>query len=366
MGRHLFFYMGRLFVRCFMGIIGFFALFVFILDFFEFQRRVTSASALSFGQKAGLLCLKAPFVLEQLLPFLMFLAALSLLWRLNRGNEVLILRSFGLSAWWIASPFFIVALAFGFLNLMVLQPASVSLFKMYQKRETRLLQKSTQDVMQVSSSGFWLKKKNQDYQVIYRIQNMQQQTRRIEGVSIYLFDAHYRFEKRYEAREGRLEKEGLSLKDVWVLPAEQLGFHQSELTLPLHLSLKDLYQHSPSAQLISFWSFPSLIRWMNQAGMSPYKYKLEQQRLWAVTFWFGALVFLAVACGIRPQKRGGTLLLLSFGVAASLILYFIRDITYALASARYLPMIFATWSPCVLTFLMALILLFFWEESQRS
>ena len=54
--------------------------------------------------------------------------------------------------------------------------------------------------------------------------------------------------------------------------------------------------------------------------------------------------------------------MLSLGLAGSLLLYFIRDVTYALAGVRYLPMLFAVWSVCLLTFLAASVLLFFREE----
>jgi lipopolysaccharide export system permease protein len=346
--------------------VGFFSCFVLVVDFFEFQRRCSLADLLSFSQKMGLLFLKVPFVIEQLLPFLMFLGALSLLWRLNRGNEILILRSFGLSAWRIATPFCSAALAFGVINLTVLQPLSVSLFNAYQKRETRLLKKNTQPVVEVGSSGFWLQKKDPEHHVFYHIQNVQPSKRTLEGVSVYVFDRDYIFQTRYEALSGALLGDKLVLKDVWVLKAQASMVHEKESVLPLALTLEDLSNQTPAPQVVSFWSLAPLIRWMRQLGMSSYKYDLERQRLLAMTLWFAGLVLLAVVSGIRPQKQGGTLILLSLGLAGSLILYFIRDVTYALAGARYLPMIFATWSPCVLTFLTALTCMFFFEEGKRS
>ncbi len=363
---HLFFYLSRLFMRWFSGIFCSFFLIVFIFDFFELQRKSSLSKSLPFFTKVGFLCFKTPYILEQVMPFLMFLSTLGFLSRLNRGNEILVLRTFGLSSWRIAKPCFFIAIVFGLLNLTVLQPLSVMLYGVYQKKEQQLLHKNPRSSFKILPSGFWIKKKHEGQSLIYHIQNVQEKTHLLEKVSLYCFKDANVFQKSYHATEGVLKKRELNLKNVWILSSGHHPVHQESLTLPFSLTLKELQNRSPPPQLISFWSLPTLIKWMSHAGMSPFKYQMEFQRLWALTFWFSGMVLLAVACGMRSQKQGGTLTLLILGLVCSLLLYFTRDLTYALGGARHLPMILATWSPCVLTFLVALVFLFFLEEGQKS
>ena len=366
MGLCLFSYLARLYLRWFAGVLGVFSLFAFLIDFFELQRRTIAGSPLSILTKCFLVCLKIPFILEQLMPFLTFVAALGILWRLNHGNEILILRSFGLSSWRIASPFLAVALLLGVVNLTAFQPFSVFLFQNYQRKEAEIFQRNPSAIFQVLPSGFWIKKRKQGKDFMYHIQNIRPETSVLEGFSVYVLDESLGFQASYSAQKAVLSSHKIAMTDVWIMEKDAPVQHLDSHTLPLHLTLKDLYKNSPNPQWISFWRLPSLIRWMEKAGLSPHKYQLELQRLIALSVWFSGMVLLAVSCGLRSQKRGSSLLLLLCGLAGSLVLYFIRDVAYALGSARYLPMVLASWTPCILTFLIAFLFLLFLEEGQRS
>jgi lipopolysaccharide export system permease protein len=165
-----------------------------------------------------------------------------------------------------------------------------------------------------------------------------------------------------------MDPRGIPFHDVWIISAQGPPFFQQEVRLPHQLTLKDLTQQSPNPQWIGFWSMLPLIKLMTKAGVNPYKYILEWHRLWALSCWLVAMVLLASACGLRShhpeRRRGSTLPILICGLSGALILYFVRDITYALGGARYLPVLLAAWAPCILTFLTALILLLYWEEGQ--
>jgi lipopolysaccharide export system permease protein len=365
MGRRVFFYLSRLFVKSLLAVNLFFFVFVFWIEFFEFQRRQSSLAPFSFWQSLGFLSLKIPFVLQQLFPFLIFFTALSLFWRLNKGNEILILRNFGLSVWSLTVPFLAMAGLFGTLNLFVIQPASLFLLQAHKKQERAhgnpfVLDGTT--APKIEGEALWHKQKVPGYHLIYRLQYAHGSADAMDGVSVFVFDDAYGFRTGYKAERGKVREGRLLLENVWKLSAGAGPTYHRSLPFPFKLTAQEFFQKAPAPTEVAFWELSWWIECMEKLGMSAYRYRLEQQRLLSMTFWFMGMVLLASAFGASVQRKGGAVWLLSLGLAGSLLLYFIRDVTYALAGARYLPMLFAVWSVCLLTFLVALVLLFFREE----
>src|SRR5476651_98299 len=67
-----------------------------LFDFAELQRRLGSTE-LSLAIKLNMVFLRSPHFLEQVIPFLGFGAGIYTFWRLNRSNELIILRATGVS-----------------------------------------------------------------------------------------------------------------------------------------------------------------------------------------------------------------------------------------------------------------------------
>ena len=369
MGWRIFFYLSRLFGKTLVAVTLFFGVFLFWIEFFEFQRQGWAPEATSFFQKVVFLGLKIPFTLQQLLPFLIFLTSLALFWRLNRGNEIIILRSFGASIWRVTAPFFMMASLFGLLNLFAFQPASLFLFHLHKKQE-RLHSKAhvpeTLTPSQMPDSSLWYKQKVGDTHFIYRLTYEPGSTQATGGVSVFVFDTSYRFLTSYEAERGQVHQGRLLLKNVWKASGQTgTSYHQS-VEVPFILTSEDFFQKIPSPQDLSFGELTSWIRWMDRLGMSSYLYRLERQRLLSLTAWFAGMVLLASAFGANVRRPGGGMWLMGLGVSGSLCLYFLRDLTHALAGARFLPLGFAAWSVCLITFLAALVSLVFQEEALRK
>ena len=112
----LFRYASRNFITSFM--VAFTCLFSIILlfDFAEIERR-TSAKEISFFMKLNMIFLRAPHFAEQVLPFIVFIAAIFVFWRMNRSNELIIFRSSGISLWRLILPISLTALLIGFVDV---------------------------------------------------------------------------------------------------------------------------------------------------------------------------------------------------------------------------------------------------------
>ena len=372
---HILRYFLSLFHRWFWGTCALFTALIFVFEFVEFQRKTAFSHQISLLTKFSLLLLKTPFMVEQLLPLIVFVATLGLFWRLASGNEFLILRTFGQSPWRMSRPFMLAAIVFSLFNLTAIQPLSVLMFKKFQVGENKHFYQKNTESFHFLNSGLWINQNTKDRRLIYHIRSIDMNRSILHQVSLYVTDHNNQFVERFMADRAILRtgspKSGIQMQGVWALTPDQPPRFSATLEPPYRLSLTDLAERTPNPQSVSFWALPGLIQVMDQAGLSAYKYTMEWHRLLAVSVWIVAMVLLAFACGLRSQDRslrqhGGAATLLVSGILGALALFLIRDMTHALGAARYLPLLFAVWTPPILTTMVALLLLLHWEEGKKS
>lgn len=358
-------YVSSLFLRWFLLLSAIFITFILLFDFTELQRRASSRTTpIPFVEKVEMVLLKVPFLLEQLLPFLVFGGALGLFWRLNRYCELAIFRTSGLSVWQISFPPFCVALLIGFFDLSFVQPLSTAFLQQYQYKNATYFDQRSPQIFSISPSGLWVKKNEPNVSIIYQIQNLKAESQILEKVSIYIFSLQQEFLVRYDATQASLLPDGIILQDVWILTPDLPARYEKACTLPFHLTLEHIYNSSPDPQLVSFWNLSDLITLLDQAGVSSRKYALQKASLWARALWLSAMILLAAAFSFRPIRKGKILPFLILGGLSCFFLYIIKDITYALGVAGNLPIFLAAWTPVILSFLIAGTLIFHFEEGR--
>ncbi|HVL41150.1 MAG TPA: LptF/LptG family permease, partial [Brevundimonas sp.] len=118
-----------------LGVIG--AL-IMLIDFVEISRGVGSDVDLSGARILGLMLLKSPQVIIQLLPFVFLFGTLAAFVGLNRRSELIAMRAAGVSAWRFVLPAAGAALMFGVLTVGALGPLAASADGLFQRERSRL------------------------------------------------------------------------------------------------------------------------------------------------------------------------------------------------------------------------------------
>ena len=93
-----------------------------LIDFVEISRGLGSDTDLSGLRILGLMLLKSPAVILQLLPFVFLFGTLAAFVSLNRRSELIAMRAAGVSAWRFVLPAAGAALVLGVLTVAVLGP----------------------------------------------------------------------------------------------------------------------------------------------------------------------------------------------------------------------------------------------------
>lgn len=342
--------------------VAFLCLFSIILlfDFAEIERR-TSSKEVSFFMKLNMVFLRAPHFIEQILPFLVFIAAIFVFWRMNRSNELIIFRSTGISLWRLILPISLTALLIGFVDLTAFNPLAVAMQKRYDKL-IRSVEMNESDDIKVSATGLWLSEKVGSNQAIYRADKIDLRKQELENVNVVLVSSRNEFLQRYDAKRASIKDGQLYLNDGWLLERDKPSVRFQDVAIPTNLNQSKIKQLKISRGIYSFRELPSYIKLLKASGLSSRKYEMFWQSMLASAFWVGAMIVLAAAFSCRPYRQGKTLLLILLGVLIGFALYFFKDMTFAMGAAGALPTYISAWLPPIITVMVGAVAVFYQED----
>lgn len=333
---------------------------IILFDFAEIQRR-TSAKEVSFFMKLNMVLLRAPHFLEQILPFLVFIAAIFVFWRMNRTNELIIFRSTGISLWRLILPISLTALLIGFIDLTAFNPLAVAMQARYEKLAKHSFGAEGEDI-KVSATGLWLSEKVGPNQIIYRADKINLNKLEFEGINIIFVSPQNKFLERIDARLALIKGNQLLLKEGWHVEGGRPAVKFSEKTIPTTLDQLKIKKLKVSRGFYSFKELPSYIKLLQSSGLNSLKYQMYWHSMLAGAFWVGAMVLLAAAFACRPYRQGKTLLMIMLGLLIGFSLYFFKDMTFALGAAGALPPYISAWLPPLVTIMVGAAAVFYQED----
>ena len=134
------------------------------------------------------------------------------------------------------------------------------------------------------------------------------------------------------------------------------------MEIPTDLTRENIQDSFAKPETMSFWALPGFIDVLEKAGFSGLRHRIYWYSLLADPFLLCAMLLFAAAFTLRPQRRGGTTMVIVGGVAAGFIMYFASDVVYALGLSSRLPTLLAAWSPAMVGCLLGTGILFHLED----
>ena len=333
-----------------------------LFDALETLRRVMAVSEATLGFVLELTLLRLPQHILELLPFIIFLASLIALWRLNQVQEITALRAAGISGGQIALGVFITALIIGTFSVFLLNPIAAVMNTRHATLEERVL-KGNHQRLSISSTGFWLKETEGTSKTIFHAEAFSLNDRTFKHVTFYEFDLNDRFLKRIDAINAKL------LDEKWVLTNAREWNEgitlktYNELHRPTTLTLEKIQRSTIQPHQMPFWRIPAFIRQLQKNGMSSLIYEVYWHRLWAEIVLLGVMAVLAVGFCLPNPRHYATGRLIGVALICGFIIHFFNNIIQAFGQADRLPAFFAAWIPPVVTGLLGIGYLMHAEES---
>ncbi|MGV8929078.1 MAG: LPS export ABC transporter permease LptG [Brevundimonas sp.] len=342
-----------------LGVIG--AL-IMLIDFVEISQRLADNVDLSGARILGLMLLKSPQVIIQLLPFVFLFGTLAAFVALNRRSELIAMRAAGVSAWRFVLPAAGAALMFGILTVAALGPLAASADGLYQ-RQREFLSGSTSGT---EDRAVWIREGDDTRQMVVRAERQDRSRARLLDVTFFIYtndDKGSRtFSERIDAESASLSNGSWRLVNAVGAEIGQRAVRYATLDLPSSLADEEAFERFARPQATSFWSLPAQIARVEDAGFSSTAYRLRLQQLLATPLMFAAMSILAAAFSLRLMRLGDLARMSVAAVVLGFGFFFLNQASSAFGSAEVIPPWLAAWLPPVLTALAAFTLLFYTED----
>ncbi|THH38444.1 LPS export ABC transporter permease LptG [Aliishimia ponticola] len=356
--------------RFFMGFLGLtivlYALSA-VVELFELLGDFGTAPDVSFPQILGLLFLRSPGLVDQILPLILLLATIMLFIGLARTSELVVTRAAGRSAIRSLIAPVVVALVIGVLAVTMLGPIIAAFSNRYAALSEGY-RTGGNAALSVSGEGLWLRqgdtngqtviraaRSNADGSVLYDVTFLSYApqvgpNRRIEAASAELTDGHWVLT---QAKEWNLQS-GTN--------AEAEALRHARLELPSSLTVDRIRESLGSSSGVSIWEMQGFIAQLEHAGFSARRHQVWFQSQLSRPLFLAAMVLVGAAFTMRHTRFGGTGPAVLAAVLLGFALYFIRSFAVILGENGQLAVPLATWAVPVAANLLALGLLLHAED----
>ena len=185
-----------------------------LFDFLELLRRTSAKPQVTLELVLKMFVYRFPSFFQDILPFVIFFAAILTLWRLNKNQEFLIIKAAGVSIWQFLLPLSTIAFIIGLGDLLVINSIAAKLVTKFYTLENRYIHERENPVT-VSEHGFWLRENVQDHHFILHAKHFDVSQAVFYNLELYNFNARDEFIERFDAKIAKIEGPYIKLQEGW-------------------------------------------------------------------------------------------------------------------------------------------------------
>ncbi|HMA67270.1 MAG TPA: LPS export ABC transporter permease LptG [Desulfosalsimonadaceae bacterium] len=285
---------------------------------------------------------KVPLIISQITPVAVLLAVLVTFGIMSRNNEVLALKSSGVSLQYLLVPILVIGLlvsvALFVFSEVVVPVATIRAHQMTDKSA------GGQQVMTSRESNIWLKHQR----AITHIQYYHPDEDAIYGVSTLFFDSGFHLRRRLDAQKGVYRNGGWTMFSAMV---QELGdpekapqtryFDQKQVDLAL--APADLKKIARSAEEMSFSRLRRYIAKVERDGYDATRYKVDLHAKIAFPAICLIMSMFGAALALRGRTREGMAVSFAYGIVVAFIYWSLYSLCLSLGYGGILPPVFAAW-----------------------
>jgi lipopolysaccharide export system permease protein len=285
---------------------------------------------------------KLPFFTYLAAPAAILLASIVTLGLMSRNNEIIAMKSGGISLWSITSPILKVVLI---IYLILLGMNEYILPSTNQKaREIQdwiILKKKPIDTFK--QSQLWIHSNN----AIYNIQLYHPERDSMEGITIYRFNIIFQMYERIDARSAQWKDNRWIFSDVSVTRMKPGGAPERknypELTIPLPESPSDFRIAEKNPDEMNFRELRKYVNKVEQDGYNASKYECAMHANISFPFIGVIMAFIGVPLALRKERGAAIAMGFAFSILISFACWVAFSFCLELGKAGTLPPFLAAW-----------------------
>ena len=342
----LYFYIGKRLLLYFCLTLYACVLLIFFIDLVELFRRADGGGQVGWGLLLGIGLLRLPLLIEQLLPLILLFGVLLACFQLARSQELIAMRSMGMSVWQFLAPVLLFAFFLGVISVLLYNPLASVLAARAEPLENRYIEQRS-STFAISASGVWLRQADAKGHSVVHAQHAEELADgrlRLSQVNIFLYDADSIFNGRLDAKIATLHSGFWKLQDTWKLHPDAAAVFHEEYSQPTTLTIGQIRESLADPDSISFWELHDFIEHTRAAGLSVTRYQTQYQKLIATPFFLCSMILLAVAFVFRLSLERPSGIAILGAVLCGSTLFFFRDFLLQLGASGVIPIPLATWA----------------------
>lgn len=378
------YYLIRQFLWSFFIVFSVFTVLIILIDAVELLRRA-SGRDIPFYVLLEMVILKFPLLIQTIMPFIILVSSVLTYTSLARKQELVVIRSAGVSAWEFLMPNVVIAFALGVFAITIFNPIACIMLSRFELLEARYFY-NKQNLMEISDQGLWIRQEidvrndsegNEDeeasgeegagdtlYNVIIHAEEVTGEKEvMLTNVSAFGFTADDIFSYRVDSESARLREGSWSFNNARITFTDGRNEEIGTYKIPTNVDSGDIQKSFSDPQTISFWELPNFISKLNKTGFSDISHSVHYQKLLSSPFFYAVMVLIGALFSLRAPRQGNRVgYAVSFSVVLGFVIYFISNLVSSIGLSGSLPVSVASWSPVFLTGFFGFLVLLYLED----
>lgn len=362
----LFRYVFARFLGIFLLVLCSLSFIVVLFDVIELLREAAKIDIrISFGSLLLMGIFKLPQVIYLLLPFVVLISVIIFLVQFTKTSELIVMRSVGLSVWRFSFPLVMAVLMIGIFQVCLLSPVSSWVARRYERMEEQWGFTSSSP-FSFTEEGLWLREPTADGTIVVRSGRVRQENGQIflDDTTVLKLDTDDTLVQFAHAKGSLLQSDQLILQNAFVFnPQTEKESHAGQLAFTTHFTLKQILEKFDEPDTMSFWRFPSFIRFLESSGFSSLLHRMYWHNLIVFPFFLVTMLFVGLTFALMKTLRQGKVFgRLILALLGGFLFYFLGRIANILGLSESLPVILAAWVPVLIALPLCISALLHFED----
>jgi len=323
----------------------FFVFFIILLliiafDEINFLKRINNYTLIL---PLKLILLKIPGMLFSFTPFIFLFAGILFHLKLKNKNEIIVIRTIGISNFKLISVSAIIALILGYILIFILNPLTSTVTKEYENIRSNYVE--NKNSIFLNDTGLWILIHNENGKKIIRIEKFDSKVNLLKNVSIFNLDKDFNLQSRIDSKEGIFEKKNIRLINSTTYEKQKGYIKIPEVQIELNFTLSEMQNIYKNSLTVSIYEIQNQIKNIEALGYSSDYLKIEYQKLMSLPIYLLAMVFLSGLMIVNLGTNMGYLFYVILGVIISVILYFLSDLSITMGKTDRINLELSVWLP---------------------
>lgn len=299
---------------------------------------------------------KVPLILSQITPVGVLIAVLIVFGLMNKQNEIIALKSSGISPFYLLRPVAWLGIIISVALLVfteVVVPISIS-------QSNRIKEQNQPGRQMVASQGsnVWIRHSDGFAHVKY----VDPENQVLNGVSIYILDKNFNLVRRMDAEQGEYVNGKWVLRECMVQsmgqPGGEIRIDYEERTVaPLQLAPSDFKRIIPESEEMNIADLWRYIRQIEQEGYDATEYTVDAYGKIAFPFVCLIMALMGSAIALRGKTRDGMAVSFAYGIVTAFLYWSLYSFSLSLGYGGLLPPVLAASTADILSGLAAGVML---------